>query len=204
MLEAIDNPSLAYNNAFPLGQPFKSLYAAHALYEYLSSSRPRPAASEADNQPPDKDGDLSPRAAFLLRTMSLVVMAISDPQVLAQCPNQELQIELGSALVGLFVSLLGGMYHPSNRILYFTFTDGVISRPGATDICSRVPHRALVGSSSCDPVVGCLASLPEEGSEACGSLSSEHSGGLLQERQLHVSFHRPPRSPSHDWNPAFT
>jgi ubiquitin carboxyl-terminal hydrolase 34 len=108
VLEAIDNISLAYDTTFPLGQPFKSLYAIHALHEYLGSWRPGTAVPGGDDQRPVTDGNLSPRAAFLIRAMSLVVMAISDPQVVAQCPNQEMQIELGSALVGLFVSLLGG------------------------------------------------------------------------------------------------
>jgi ubiquitin carboxyl-terminal hydrolase 34 len=54
--------------------------------------------------------------------MSLVVMAISDPQVAAQCPNRELQIELVSALVELFVSLLGGNCSPSLTLFSFNFS----------------------------------------------------------------------------------
>ncbi|KAK4106515.1 hypothetical protein N658DRAFT_21639 [Parathielavia hyrcaniae] len=107
VLDAINNPSLGFATTFPLGQPFKSLYAVHALHEYLGSSRPTTADFGAEDLIPEPDGNLGPRAAFLLRTMSLVVTAILDPQVVAQCPNQELQIQLGSALVELLVSLLG-------------------------------------------------------------------------------------------------
>ncbi|KAK4157923.1 hypothetical protein C8A00DRAFT_29151 [Chaetomidium leptoderma] len=106
VLGAIDDPSLSYIDTFPLGQPFKSLYAVHSLQEYLGSWGPRFAASTVDEQPCETDGYRSPRAASLIRVMSLVVLAISDPQVVARCPNQALQIELGSALVELFVSLL--------------------------------------------------------------------------------------------------
>jgi hypothetical protein len=42
--------------------------------------------------------------------MALVVMAISDPQVADRCPNRELQTELCTALVELFVSLLEGKF----------------------------------------------------------------------------------------------
>ncbi|KAL2018794.1 hypothetical protein VTK56DRAFT_352 [Thermocarpiscus australiensis] len=106
ILEAIDQPSLSYLDMFPLGQPFKSLYAVHALHEYLGSPRPKLAASHVNEQVGDTKGWSSRRAASLSRAMSLVVPAISDPQVAAQCPSRELQIELSSALVELFVSLL--------------------------------------------------------------------------------------------------
>jgi ubiquitin carboxyl-terminal hydrolase 34 len=103
LLEAISDPSVSYLDIFPIGQPFKSLYAVDALQEYLGSSRPRSAVV---GEPSRTDDDRSPRLASLARAMSLVVPAISDPQLVAQCPNQELQIELGSALIALFVSLL--------------------------------------------------------------------------------------------------
>lgn len=104
VLEAIDNTALSYTDTFPLGQPFKSLYAVHALQEYFGCWRPNDVPSTVDEQA--RSGS---RAASLVRAMSLVVLAISDPQVIAQCPTQELQIELGSALVQLFVSLLRGI-----------------------------------------------------------------------------------------------
>ncbi|KAK4123811.1 hypothetical protein N657DRAFT_680934 [Parathielavia appendiculata] len=114
VLEAINSPSLGYATTFPLGQPFKSLYAVHALHEYLGFSRPSSAASGNEDSTPDPEGNPSPRAPFLLRALSLVVTAILDPQVVAQCPNQELQIQLGSALVELLVSLLGDPELPTS------------------------------------------------------------------------------------------
>ena len=114
---------LSHTDTFPLGQPFKSLYAVHALHDYLGPWQPRPTSPQLDDLSPETDACPSPRAASLIRTMSLVVMAISDPQVAAQCPNRELQIELGSALVELFVALLGGILQPQPRPFPFTFTD---------------------------------------------------------------------------------
>ncbi|GAB1320503.1 USP domain-containing protein [Madurella fahalii] len=106
VLESIDSPSLSYLETFPLGQPFKSLYAVHALHEYLDSQRRTSTISVVDKQDDEADWWPSQRAASLVRAMSLVVPAVSDPQVAAQCPSHELQIELASALVELLVSLL--------------------------------------------------------------------------------------------------
>ena len=111
VLEAIDNTALSYTDTFPLGQPFKSLYAIHALHEHFGCWRPSDAALVVDEQ-----AHSSLHAASLVRALSLVVMAISDPQVIAQCPTQELQIELGSALVQLFVSLLRGIWPPQPQL----------------------------------------------------------------------------------------
>lgn len=110
VLEAINNTSLSYISTFPPGQPFKSLYAVHALHEYFGSWRPSSAASAVDEQ-----ARSGPRASFLIRATSLVVLAISDPRVI-ECPTQELQIELGSALVQLFVSLLRGNWQPLSQL----------------------------------------------------------------------------------------
>lgn len=111
-LETIDDPSVSYLDMFPLGQPFKCLYAVHALRDYLKSRRSKTAASETDGQEGDTD---ERRVAFSIRAMSLIVPAISDPQITAQCRSPELQIELGSALVELFVSLLGGQVNPPSK-----------------------------------------------------------------------------------------
>jgi ubiquitin carboxyl-terminal hydrolase 34 len=129
-LELIDDPSRQYLDTFPLGQPFKSLYAVHALHEYLGSSRPKSAASHTNGQDGDSEGCLSPRAACLIRVMSLLVPAICDPKVATQCPSRELQSELGSALVELFVSLLKGTLLPRPRYLVSLSLMLLYSDPG--------------------------------------------------------------------------
>ncbi|KAK3295943.1 uncharacterized protein B0H64DRAFT_417531 [Chaetomium fimeti] len=95
LLGAISDPSVSYLDIFPVGQPFKSLYAVDALQEYLGSWRPK-AAVVGGLTP--TDDDYGPRLVSSARAMSLVVPAISDPHLVAQCPNQELQIELGPEL----------------------------------------------------------------------------------------------------------
>lgn len=109
MLQAIDDPSRSYVDFFPLGQPLKSLYAVHALHEYLGLQRSKftPGLNEQDQK--ENGHSFTLRQNGLMRAMALVVAALCDPQVGAQCPNQERQIELGSALVQFFVSLLAGM-----------------------------------------------------------------------------------------------
>ncbi|KAK4140337.1 uncharacterized protein C8A04DRAFT_15044 [Dichotomopilus funicola] len=108
ILEAIANPAVSYADTFSLGQPLKSLYAVHALREYLDSWRPKSFSGLPKKKLPGTMTDTNPslRSAALIRAMSLVVSAISDPQIVAQCPTQELQIDIGSSLVALFVSLL--------------------------------------------------------------------------------------------------
>ncbi|KAL2271630.1 hypothetical protein VTJ83DRAFT_1001 [Remersonia thermophila] len=98
---AINDTSLSYVDTFPLGQPFKSLYAVHALLEHLGSWRRGSVASASESQAPAVS-----RAEALVRAMDLVVQAILDPQVIARCPTQELQVELGSALLQLYSFLL--------------------------------------------------------------------------------------------------
>lgn len=120
VLAAINDPSLSYLTTFPPDQPFKSLYAVYALHEYLGSRQPWSATAQTKKPDGDTSEHPGPRTSFLVRAMSLVVSAISDPQLATQCPSRELQIELGSALVGLFVSLLKGKQFLS-RVLVFRF-----------------------------------------------------------------------------------
>ncbi|KAK3313841.1 hypothetical protein B0H66DRAFT_483418 [Apodospora peruviana] len=104
-IEAIENPSTSYKTIFALGQPYKSLYAVHALREHLLNQR----CKFSDNPRAQEDGteDLRfPYTASLERIMSLLVSAISDPEIITQCPSVELQIELGSALLTCLMSLL--------------------------------------------------------------------------------------------------
>ncbi|KAL3593824.1 hypothetical protein FPOAC2_08125 [Fusarium poae] len=79
----IDNEPATYKDVFPPGQPFKSLYAVHALTKYtkaLSSSNSNSDGSQNDT--------FSPRSVSyskaLKTAMSLVVHAISDKDVFEQ------------------------------------------------------------------------------------------------------------------------
>jgi ubiquitin carboxyl-terminal hydrolase 34 len=94
---------------FPLGEPFKCLYTIHALREYLSTRRLRSLAIRAqgtEGESRDIPGEKEP----LLKTMSLVVAAIEDPNVIGGCPTESLQRELSFRLLDTFVQLLTGMF----------------------------------------------------------------------------------------------
>ncbi|KAK0669513.1 putative ubiquitin carboxyl-terminal hydrolase [Cercophora samala] len=105
ILKAIDEPSLSYQDFFPEGQAFKSLYAIYALQEYVGARRKQLNTVNSDG------GGENAREAFfrayadsLSRAMSLVVPAISN-DVAARCPSHELRLELETALLEMFVSL---------------------------------------------------------------------------------------------------
>ncbi|KAL2134738.1 hypothetical protein VTI74DRAFT_10980 [Chaetomium olivicolor] len=106
VIKAIDDASLSYVDMFPLGQPYKSLYAIHVLREYLGSWQLRAAGARRDGQDWETKGHSSRRSGSSLRALSLVVAAILDPMVALKCPNREVQMELSSALVELFGFLL--------------------------------------------------------------------------------------------------
>ncbi|KAK4650155.1 hypothetical protein QC762_701840 [Podospora pseudocomata] len=104
ILKAIDTPSLSYQDLFPVGQSFKSLYAVYALREYLSDRRKRLNAAKFDAGCENTHESLRMYADSLTRVMSLVVPAISH-DVASQCPSHELRTELETALLDMFVSL---------------------------------------------------------------------------------------------------
>lgn len=104
-LEVIDDPSRSYLDLFPLGQPFKSLYAIYALQQYLKAPRKSGAVGNTDLT---ANETVQSRADGIIRVMSVLVPAISDPQVCGLCPTRELQIELGSAMMKLLLLLVKG------------------------------------------------------------------------------------------------
>ncbi|KAK4178441.1 putative ubiquitin carboxyl-terminal hydrolase [Triangularia setosa] len=104
ILKAIDRPSVRYQDLFPVGQSFKSLYAVHALREYLAARRKQLNTANSDTDSLNAQRSLRLYADSLTRVMSLVVPAISN-DVAAHCPSHELRIELELALLEMFVSL---------------------------------------------------------------------------------------------------
>ncbi|KAK3357400.1 hypothetical protein B0T25DRAFT_452553 [Lasiosphaeria hispida] len=112
-LKAIEDPSTSYLDIFPPGQPFRSLYAVHVLLEHLASQRHK-AAAQFESYLDNPEATFSTYATSLIRAMDLVVSAISNQEVIGQCSSQERQIELGSSLMGCFVSLLKDPYLPAS------------------------------------------------------------------------------------------
>ncbi|KAI0011823.1 hypothetical protein F4779DRAFT_571426 [Xylariaceae sp. FL0662B] len=107
VLAAFDDSSACYKDIFPLGQPFKSLYAIHALREYLGTRRLKSSVMQTSSQ--DVDGQqqtTDDQRDALVRAMSLIVAAICDPDVVEKCASEVMQIELSFQLVDGFVQLL--------------------------------------------------------------------------------------------------
>ncbi|KAK3692278.1 hypothetical protein B0T22DRAFT_9213 [Podospora appendiculata] len=113
ILKAIDNPSTSHKDIFPLGQPFKSLYAVHAVREYVTSQQ-RNASSRIPAQQGATEIPAHSYETALTKAMSLVVSAICDTEVVAQCPSRKLQIELSSSLVDCLLSLLTDSLLPTS------------------------------------------------------------------------------------------
>ncbi|KAH6965506.1 hypothetical protein EDB82DRAFT_300975 [Fusarium venenatum] len=78
----IDNEPATYKDVFPPGQPFKSLYAVHALLKYIKT------LSSNINSDGSQNDTFSPRSVSYFKAlktaMSLVVHAISDKDVFEQ------------------------------------------------------------------------------------------------------------------------
>ncbi|KAK4196643.1 putative ubiquitin carboxyl-terminal hydrolase [Triangularia verruculosa] len=104
ILKTIDSPTLSFQEFFPMGQAFKSLYAVHALREYIAARRKQSNTAKADADGKRGQELLQLYADSLTRAMSLVVPAISN-DVAAHCPSRELRIELEMTLLDTFVLL---------------------------------------------------------------------------------------------------
>ncbi|KAI0395296.1 hypothetical protein F5Y17DRAFT_423819 [Xylariaceae sp. FL0594] len=106
-LAAFESPSTSHQDVFPLGQPFKSLYAIHALREYLSTRKLKSSMMQNSTQEaetPDRLG--SEQQDAVIRAVALLVAAICDPAVIDQCANRDLRLQLALELVDNFVRLL--------------------------------------------------------------------------------------------------
>ncbi|KAK1751703.1 ubiquitin carboxyl-terminal hydrolase 34 [Echria macrotheca] len=119
MMKATADPSTPYQAIFPLGQPFKSLYAIYALKEHLAAQR-RQSTSDTDPQQgedTEATGDTGVMySTYLLRAMKLVVSAISDEAVIANCSSQVWKSELSCSLLECFLSLLADPHLPESAV----------------------------------------------------------------------------------------
>jgi ubiquitin carboxyl-terminal hydrolase 34 len=128
ILRVLKSPGTPCIDLFPLAHPYKSLYAIHALRDFLGSER-KAAALSVDGRSDDID-DESPTQypGVLTRCMEIVVAAISDPDLISRCPNPELQTELSSALVECLVRILQDplLPEPASQYLDASLLDRLI------------------------------------------------------------------------------
>jgi len=116
ILRDFDSDTVSYSVIFPQGQPFKSLYAVHALRQHIVSqshkvNQPRIIFLRGITNVAISKGAID--ETTLTRAVSLVVAAISDPNVLRDCASDELRDILALHLIDCFVQLLKGtvMFH---------------------------------------------------------------------------------------------
>lgn len=104
-MKSFENESIDHADIFPPGQPFKSLYAAHALAEYKTIvSRPESwsgGTSDAET-PVEASYGVARR-----RVMTLIVRAILDPEVTSQA-TASLKLQLQRSLMENLVQWLQG------------------------------------------------------------------------------------------------
>ena len=109
ILRDFDSSTTSYSEIFPRGQPFKSLYAVHALRQHIIGQSHKvdtltisllEGVTNMDKGAIDE--------AVLTRAVSLIVAAISDPEVLRDCASDELGDCLALHLIDCFVQLLKG------------------------------------------------------------------------------------------------
>lgn len=107
-----DSDTTSYRDLFLRGQPFKTLYAIHALRDYIDAS----LQIHTQQKLPYGGGVLSDQAeqAALRRSLHLTVKALSDKDILGGYP-MSLQLTVANALVQLFSKLFTGSFTASKQ-----------------------------------------------------------------------------------------
>lgn len=128
ILCALESESTTYQELFPVGHPLKSLYALHAIREYLRSQS---ALAKSQQEDIFYDGALR-------RVLSLMTFAISDRAVIDNSSGAELKAVLATGLVEQLLAILKGKFSRRMTSLV-TVTDH--DRSLATIINTRVSKR---------------------------------------------------------------
>lgn len=104
-MELFEDSAILYRDIFPPAEPFRSLYAVHALTEYLDAVKKISSRREGDNFSDPFPDSSYPSA--LVRVTSLLSQAISDPEVLNH-ESPGLQLQLLTLMMSQFRRLLDG------------------------------------------------------------------------------------------------
>lgn len=111
ILCALQSETTMYQDVFPVGHPLKSLYALHAIREYLGS---QPAVSKLEQEKIVYDGALRRVTRFL-------VLAISDRAVIDHSVGAELKAVLAARLVEQLLAILRGQSFHGLRFLVIIY-----------------------------------------------------------------------------------
>jgi len=106
ILALFENPTTTHRSIFPIGQPFKSLYAVHALKEHLSLHRLRNDVARSSNgDARHTNQSASDHKQALVSAFNLLVAALCDDELICQNLSEDLTILLRSHLVGSYVQI---------------------------------------------------------------------------------------------------
>ncbi|KAF6837892.1 ubiquitin carboxyl-terminal hydrolase [Colletotrichum plurivorum] len=110
MLSEFDSPDTSYQQIFPPGQPFKSLYAMHAMKEYMDGAarRLKDAVSGLSVSSDDERRAVEAYLDALVRVRKLVVAAISDPVIIDSCESEALKNRLVFCLMNIYMLTFRG------------------------------------------------------------------------------------------------
>ena len=112
VLQAFQTDSVSHRDIFPVGQPFKCLYAVHALRELLAARRRSAGPLQRSTDPERAQAATAEYAGGLAKVLSLMVAALCDDEVINRCTSQELRIVLSTSLVDSLVHVLKDPLQP--------------------------------------------------------------------------------------------
>ncbi|KAI0187692.1 ubiquitin carboxyl-terminal hydrolase [Xylaria flabelliformis] len=113
ILAAFESPSTSTRDIFPLGQPFKCLYAIHALREYLNTRRLKTTIHASSREATTEQQLRNDQQYAVAKAISLIIAAICDPDVIGQCSNMDIRLQLSLELVENFAQLLKESIEPN-------------------------------------------------------------------------------------------
>ncbi|KAI1818721.1 hypothetical protein GGS20DRAFT_526616 [Poronia punctata] len=157
-LRAFENVDTSPRDIFPLGQPFKSLYAIHALREYLNTRRLKSSVMHSSAQGTGSSGPSSAdRHDAVTKALSLLIAGICDSAVVDQCPNWDIRLRLALELVDYFVQLLKETTEPTKLsplltpALYERLSDILTSSVNAetSELSIQLVHRCFEALLEC-------------------------------------------------------
>lgn len=157
-LKLIDNESASYHDIFPCGQPFKSLYAVHALIEYTEPSLPD--GDDPNFLPSSSESEFIQYSKALKTATSFVVQAISDENIFDGA-SMFLRLKLTCGLLHAFRRFLDSMCARLDNLLNLTLITTGIDNPrgsaASKDLAMPEPARLLEILSY---AVGCPGEVP--------------------------------------------
>ncbi|KAI0179993.1 hypothetical protein GGR52DRAFT_568756 [Hypoxylon sp. FL1284] len=163
ILATFEDPETSYRDIFPIGQPFKSLYALHALREYLNTRKLKSNVMQVSTQDSEVQSQTTnDRQKALTRAVFLMVAAICDPEVVERGSSESLALKLTVELLDNFLQLVIETEHDQvvaplltldlqNRLLAILMSATV----------SQTNHLGVEATTRCfESLLGCCAKSP--------------------------------------------